>query len=418
MRSCCRRSTDPSSALSVADVRSRGWFRCSWALVVAGLGLFAPLLSRAAPDPTLGPVFTQLAQPVTLPAQMVNGVLLVDATINGLGPFHLLVDTGCSAPIISPEVAAAIDARSLDEPDNVAAVNSLGMSGSLPFVLLESVDLGAAHFEGVSAAVTPLDLQSKITGQRIDGILGYSLFSELFLTLDFPRRRITLSPEFPQDLPRVRSELALKEIDAAPFVTIDVQGHTFDVMLDSGANGGLELDTSVATSLEWKISPRATGLVAAVGGVGRSQTGRLSGTATLGRVTQIEPIVGLTTGLGRIGTEFLQSLCVVFNRSENKVWLCADSTAPIPSAPHRTVGLSILADAGGWRVVATMPDSPAEKAAIAPGDLIATIENSPAQRWSREDIQRWLNHHDALALGVNNSSGSRQLQLPVWSPVP
>lgn len=349
---------------------------------------------------------------------MVNGVMLVDVTINGLGPFHMLVDTGCSGPIISPEAAAAIDARASDEPLPVSAVNSLGTMGSLPYVLLDSVNLGAAHFEGVTAGVTSLELQSKIAGRRIDGILGYSLFSELFLTLDFPHRRMLLSSEFPKNLPPIRSELALKEVDAVPFVTIDLQGRAFDAMIDSGSNGGLELDADHISSLDWKVPPRPTGLVAAVGGIGRSQTGRLNGIAKLGGVTQIEPIVGLTPGLGRIGTEFLESLCVVFSRSANKLWLCADSTAPIPSVAHRTVGLSILADSAGWRVVGTIPESPAEKAAVAPGDLIATIENVPAQRWSREDIQQWMDHHDALALGVSSRGGSRQLELPVWSPVP
>lgn len=384
-------------------------------LLAAGVAAFAPAL-RASLE--WAPAATRLDQRVSLPAEMVNGVLLVEATINGAGPFRLLVDSGCSASIISPAVAVAADVRTSEDPLYVETVNSLATPGLVPYVTLDTLELGGARFEGVAAGVVSLELQSKIAGVRIDGILGYSVFSEVFLTLDFPHRRVQLSSTFPQDLPPVRSEVPVKEISAVPYVTVNFQGHDFDLMLDTGANGSLELDVDAAARLDWKVEPRPAGLVAAVGSTGRDWLGRLSGEATLGRITQPEPIISVGRGGARIGTAFLRTLCVVISRAQDTVWFCADSTAPLPSPAKRSVGLSLLADSAGWRVAGTIPESPAEKAAVAPGDLVAAIEDRPAPQWSRDEIQQWLDQHDALTVSITNASGTRRLQLPVWSLVP
>lgn len=364
------------------------------------------------------PLFTRISQPVVLPVQMANGAMLVEARINGQGPFNLIVDTGCTASIISPAVAAAVDARTPETDTYIPAINSLGGTGAVPYVLLDSLALGGARFEGVPAGVTSLDLQSKITGLRIDGLLGYSVFSDIFLTLDFPRHRIVLSSAFPSDLPPVRSELAIEEVGSVPFITLNLQNRDLSVMLDSGANGSLELNVDEAAGLDWKIAPRTAGLVAALGGLGRDTVGRLSGTARLGTITQEDPVTALGAGVSRLGTDFFRTLCVVFNRERDRLWICADSTAPIPSPAKRSVGLSLLADREGWRVAGIIPGSPAAAAEVAPDDMITEIQDTPASRWSREEIQQLINRSSALSVAISGPSGARRLELPVWSLVP
>jgi predicted aspartyl protease len=374
--------------------------------------------SHAQTDMELAPVFTHLDRTLSIPAELAHGTLLVDVTVNGAGPFHMLVDTGCSGSIITPEVALAADAHSGDQPRYIEAINSLGATGSVQYVLLDHLELGAASFEGVSAGIASLDLQSRIAGTRIDGILGYTVFSDLFFALDFPGRRIVLSRNFPSEAPPIRSELAIQEDNNVPYVNLKLQQHDLRVMIDTGANDNLGLDRATAAKLEWKVTPRAAGLVAALGGTGRDFVGRIMGNAELGSITQPDPVVSVGTGGSRIGTGFLDTLCVVFNRSQNKLWLCRNSAGPLPSPAKRSVGFSLLADAAGWRVVDTIPDSPAANAGIHPGDVLTSIEEKSAIDWTRDAIEQWLDQHATLTVSVQSANGDRTLDLPIESLVP
>lgn len=53
------------------------------------------------------PLFTRISQPVSIPAEVTGHGIFVSVIINGQGPFRMLVDTGCTCTMISPEVAAA-----------------------------------------------------------------------------------------------------------------------------------------------------------------------------------------------------------------------------------------------------------------------------------------------------------------------
>jgi len=338
--------------------------------------------------------------------------------LNGRGPYRMLIDTGCSFSMISPEVAAAIEPREADpQDDDVPAVNGLGDAIAVPRVILESVTLGDARFEGVVAGVVPLEIQSKIESRTMDGILGYSLFSNLFFALDYPRRRLILSDTWPADLPPIRAGLPITEHAGVPFVAVQLQGKQFDVMIDTGANDRFHLPPASVAALRWKVAPRP-GFLLAVAGGGREQIARLSGDLHLGPLRQVEPVVGISVGPPTIGVGLLDAFCVIFDEADDKVWFCSAQHGPMPSPPARTVGLSLLADPGGWLVAGIIPQSPAEAAGIDAGDLVTRIEGRPASDWTPDQVQDWIETHPSLALRVSGKSGERDLDLRVWKLIP
>jgi predicted aspartyl protease len=365
------------------------------------------------------PLFTRISQPVVIPAEVTGHGIFVSVMINGQGPFHMLVDTGSTCTVISPEVAAAVEARGSDmDEGDVQAVNSFGNFAALPRVLLESITIGGVLFEGVVAVVVPLEIQSKIDSRELDGLLGYTLFSDLFLALDYPNKKLILSNDWPANLAPVRAELAIKEYSDVPFVSVRIQGKDFEVMVDTGSTDRLHLPPASVVSLDWKTAPRPGFLLAAVGEIGREQVGRLSGTLELGPLRQLEPVVDLSEGTPSIGLGVLHSFCLVFNEPEDKLRLCSAESGPVPSPGERTVGLSMIAVSDGWRVIATIPNSPAAEAAIAKGDLVTQIEGTPARSWTREQIKSWIDAHETLALRLSGETGERDVNLQVWSLVP
>jgi len=360
-----------------------------------------------------------IAPSVVVPAEVTGLGMFVSVMINGQGPFRMEVDTGCSISMISPEVAAAVEARGIDADDEDAqAVNGLGDVVAMPRVRLDSITIGEVEFKGVVAGVVPLELQSKIDTRALDGLLGYSLFSDLFLAMDFPRQNLLLGEAWPADLPPVRAELAVAEESGVPFVGAKIQGQDLELMIDTGANGRISLSPEVAASLNWKIEPRPGLLLAAVGESERERIGRLAGELELGQVRQDEPVADVSDGAPTLGVGLLRSFCLVFHESEDKLWLCSDDTGSVPSPPVRSVGLSLFSDVAGWRVAGIIPGSPAESAAIRPGDLVTEIEGRPAREWTRDQIQDWIDMHGSLVLRLASESGGRHVSLRVWLLVP
>src|SRR6185295_6181921 len=99
---------------------------------------------------------------------------------------------------------------------------------------------------------------------------------------------------------------------------------------------------------------------------------------------QGNPIADILEGTPSIGVEFLKNFCVVFDQNLGKMWLCSGSDDPVPAPAARSLGLSLLTDAGGWRVAGTIPGSPAEGAGIAAGDMVTEIEGEPARGWTKD----------------------------------
>jgi predicted aspartyl protease len=400
------------AALRAPAMKAKRW--CAW----LGTAALATLRLDAALHPD-APAFTQINQPIVVPSEVSNHVMFVSVMINGQGPFHMLVDTGCSFTIISPEVAAAVEARGMDmTAADEEVVNALGDTISTPRVVLDSIDLGGVQFEGVVAGVVPLEIQSKVDGRELDGLLGYTLFSDLFFAMDFPAQALVLSADWPKGRPPVRAELGLTEHSEVPFIKVALQGRQFEVMVDTGANDRLHLVPEELASLAWKAEPRPGPMLAVAGETTREQIGRLSGTLDVGGLKQLDPVVEIGGGTPAIGIGLLQPYCLVFHEAEDKLWLCSVDNGPIPSPPELSVGLSLLAEAAGWRVAGIIPNSPAEKAEISEGDLVTEIEGKKAPAWSRDQIQNWIDTHAILNLKLSTSAGERAVSLPVWTLVP
>jgi predicted aspartyl protease len=393
--------------------------KCLFAFVGVSVFAIIPLLSAATYSEG-APGFTRISAPVSIPAEMSGHTMFVDVMVNGQGPFHMLVDTGCSVTLVSPELAAAAKAV-VPEPDDDQCYgqNGLGDLTSVRRLLLESIVLGGARFEGVTACVSDtFDLLSKVSGRRVDGVLGFPLFADLFVGFDFPHRRLLLSDRWPEAIPQIRAELPVVEHADVPFVLVRVQGQPMEAMIDTGSNKGLQLPSGMAPTMNWKDQPRPGSLVAVIGEVGRDWIGRLAGTLRLGKLRQAEPATCVSSGPPSIGVGLLENFCVVFHQSENRVWLCSDDTKPIPSPVEYSIGLSLVLDLGGWRVAGIIPGSPAEGAHLNTGQLVTRIEGRPSRDWTRDQIQQWIDSHNAVALAVADASGEHNISLRVWSLVP
>jgi predicted aspartyl protease len=392
--------------------------RPSLIMVVAAAGwVVAPLAAEIIQE--TAPLYTRMERAVAVPAELRNHFLFVNVKVNGQGPFRVFVDTGCSFTLFSPDLAVAVKAQPVpDDEDTATAFNALGDPLAVPRALFDSVELGGVRFEGVIAGILPMMRFTQIDGQRVDGVLGFSLFSEVFLGLDYPGHRLLLGPGWPENLPPLRAEMAVHEHAEVPFIAAGLQDKSFEVEIDSGSNGSLHLPIEVASALSWKAEPRPGPLIEAIDEETRDYLGRLNGRLTLGSLVMPEPVTSVGGSVPTIGYDVLGGFCIVFDQRTDKVRFYSQQDGPITSPSERSVGLSVKLDPAGWRVVRVIPGSPAEEARLAAGDLITRIEGNLASNWSRDQLHDWVDTHDAMKLQVVSGGSSRDLKLRVWLLVP
>ena len=111
------------------------------------------------------------AQTFRVPFHSVNGMILLDAQVNGKTAV-LLLDTGADFTLISPE-ASGLSAKL----DALKATNTTGASGEY---VKGRIDLRLAERHWIDRAVLIMDLTeaSKRLGTKIDGFIGQDLLRE------------------------------------------------------------------------------------------------------------------------------------------------------------------------------------------------------------------------------------------------
>lgn len=290
--------------------------------------LVGGLLLRAGPLSPGVPLVTRVRDLVSIPAEISDHVMYVTVKINGHGPFRMLVDAGCSLTLVSPDVAEAVSASLEEDDEDVRAENAFGDPVDITRVMLSSVRLGAAHFEGVSAAVSDtFEKLSAIEGRKIDGALGFTFFLDVFFGLDLPKQRLLLSTRWPTDLYPIRAKLDVVEHADVSFVRAFIQGKVVELMIDTGSNEGLRLPLSAESAFSWKVKPRPGPLVATFGETAPETIGRLNGSLRLDRIEQLEPVATFSAGPSSLGLKTLQRLCVLFHQPITKSGFAARTSA-------------------------------------------------------------------------------------------
>jgi predicted aspartyl protease len=288
-----------------------------------------PLSAAAQPDPA----------PITAPhsAPMVEryGKPYVMVKVNGRGPYRFIIDTGTGGDaLITPELARElalppVGQATLSDPSGQGA-------RKVPIVQIDSLSLAGVEFTNVRA-IQHTFLSEAGSAQ---GLLGFTLFRDLLLTLDFPNRRVTLDPGalspdgnktvFPFRMP-----------EGTPIARINIGGQPADAQLDSGG-GGLVLPASLAARLKYDVNPIPFASGQSICTRFEIKMGRLASDVKLGRYTFNHPVVEVHPAfpLVNFGSPPMQMFAITFDQKNLLVRFHSEQrrftlTAP-PSPPRMT----------------------------------------------------------------------------------
>ncbi|HEY2474827.1 MAG TPA: alpha/beta fold hydrolase, partial [Candidatus Cybelea sp.] len=347
----------------------------------------------------------------TVPFTLFDNRILIQATLNGTGPFTLIVDTGSDQFVVTPSAARRLGLATR----GAGSVTGAGSgSSALSVGRVNSVAIGSLRFDDVRAEVIDLSpIQRAIGFPTLDGVIGYSIMRKLRVGVDMDRAQLTLSyAPLPAPATAVSTPFTLQGGTISLPAAVDGVSGTF--IVDTGDRSSLTLFRHFAQANDFyrdaPIRNAITGI--GIGGPVYSDVLRttvsLFGTTVAGVVTRASRDRGGVFALGRddasIGNGLLKRFNLVYDYPNAKIvaWpsrffgetdryaplvfdhgvLRVDNNAtdatlggtPSPLPRHAVFGAAVTQAAGGVRASVVIPSSPAAQAGLESGDTIAALD--------------------------------------------
>jgi hypothetical protein len=329
------------------------------ALLLSGCGLFVRNV----------PSVTELTGPEgVLPIRRCGEAFLLEATINGRGPYTLLLDTGAAGTAVTPAVASQLSGDT-----GGAFVPMVGATGKTVWadrrVKVSELRAGPLRLRGFDALVLDMGGFDWALGGRLDGILGYPAFHDVLLTLDYPRSEARVSRE--RLAPGSDGRTMETPVPDLPRAGLKLGDRYLGFIVDSGSAGELALASSV--HIDFESPPKPAGMTLAVGGRQIRRVGRAAGDWQLAGVTLRRPLVetGLSTNI--MGAGVLKHFAVSFDQRSGLLRLEPAAPGPIEFESICGIGVATVAQRDGLRIVEVFPGMPAERAGLVPGDVVRTL---------------------------------------------
>lgn len=248
---------------------------------------------------------------VEMPLNVRGHLPVIEAKLNGKGPFRLELDTGFGGMVqLKESVVSQLDMPVIGE------ARSGDPSGRNPVTVrllrANSVNIGAAHFEGVVVSETKRD-----RAPDLDGVIGLSLFHKLKVQVDYVSNRFVLTEgSISQTI-----GLAYTAEQGVPEIEIVVNGTKAKVHIDSGSPGEVTLPLSMAKSLTLKAEPTVVGRGQTADGDFEVFGASLKGEVTVGDIILKDPMLDFLSvfPLGNLGFRFLKTVSVTFDPANKRV---------------------------------------------------------------------------------------------------
>jgi hypothetical protein len=255
---------------------------------------------------------------VAVPMQIQSRIPVVEATINGKGPFRFFIDTGAGATVLNDDLVKELQLPVIgstrigdpSDPQGIAASN----------VSVDALEIGGASFRNFTAV--SWDRSKPRPGDAPRGVLGIPLFVDLLLTLDYPAKKVVIG-RGALSAANGRDIVNFKHGEANLFsVPITVSGVETQATLDSGGGGsGLGFPTDYMKKLPLISKPVEVGRGRMAGGEVVIYAAKLKGSVKVGDHVFEEPTVHFNGRLRHInlGSELLSKFSVTIDQKNQRI---------------------------------------------------------------------------------------------------
>jgi predicted aspartyl protease len=272
---------------------------------------------------------------IEVPFEFYRTSIIVQAKVNGKGPFNMLLDTGVDPSVVDLNTAKGIGliVASVGQQGTGSGTDiNLGYETKLPLV-----ELGGLTATNIEAEAVNLSKTSAALGKPIDGVLGYSLLKDRIVQIDYPKHVVRFYANSPatskanQPNTEKFTTLSFQYHDDILIDGVSVDGKRIIANLDTGSNGGFQLTPAAVAEigLEQEVSKARMSKSVGFNGSTENREGKIKN-VTVGGISVAEPnVVFYGKGTGRddegwgirIGNAFLKDFTVTIDYQSHVITL-------------------------------------------------------------------------------------------------
>jgi len=318
----------------------------------------------------------------------------------------MTLDTGSDAVLVTPGFVAAGGLAT--RPSNRSHRDASGTWAGTPVATMDTLELGAVRFEDFDADVVGLHIGS-------DALLGWPLWRDVLLTIDYPGQMLILKPGG-LPAPDGKRVLPLRFDHDRLMVQATLDGREMWLNLDTGFGSGdsVDLTSTRAAEVAWASPAVPTIAAHTPGGAVVNKVGRLKGDLVLGRYRFVQPIAGTNGGIAVdvLGAWALANFTLTLDLRNMRAQFDRPSEAPIRTGAEFVAGFDCDLTSQPLKVTGILPGGEAEGAGLQVGDLLLTIDGRPA-------LEGFLSHAGgAYTIELQRGQRKASLTVPMTKLVP
>jgi Aspartyl protease/PDZ domain len=357
----------------------------------------------------------------TLPFDLVDNRVFIEARLNGRAPFHFLLDTGAGGVTVSTDVAKELDLHVDDAGEGQGVGEKTVRAGAAQIARLHLGDLTLPDME--SNVMDMSDAPQVFGTKPFDGIIGLPVFERMVVKFDYVNRVLTFTS--PDKFAYAGSGVIVhfdrpRQIPVVAGVLDGVRGN---FGIDTGVRSSLLLygPYCAQNNLQEKYGAKLEGVTGwGIGGPVRSLLARAQ-ELQIGDVVVRDLVIrlsaqktGLTTSsamAGLIGPDVLSQFDVTFDYARTRIIFEKNKNYGRRDSYYRA-GIWMGQDKDGkhFTVVDVIPGGPGAAAGVQPGDQILAIDGKNTASLILPDVREAIRREtvgDRLTLLLESEGKQR-----------
>jgi hypothetical protein len=333
-----------------------------------------------------------------------------------------LLDSGAGMTIVGRRIA---DSLGLKDIGNMPAAGVGGIEVA-NFCRIDSLRVGELTMFDLTGGVLDLSFFNTIALIPLDGILGYDLFAQLIVEIDYEDKELKIYDPRSDKFKGGEDTLDIRVESNHPIVTATINDSiTGQFRMDTGSHNFLDLNTPLVRKyklLENVNEKLGEMPLLGIGGSSKSTLAYLN-SFSMGDYRLTKVLTGFNvadSGIfsaenvdGNIGGGILSMFKIAFDYPEQKVYLTKYEEAEESGSEFISSGIVLRKSDGIIEIFRVMPGTPAEEIGLQEGDRLISIEGEKLTEKSLKEVYDLLSgdEGDKFWIEYERDSRTRKAQL-------